>query len=136
VSTRSGFQGSATNVGGQKFLHSVVDTHRTRARRYSCRCVLYIFKSENWILLGKKVVHLDDLADESCEIFRRGNFGIIACFQNVSNPNRRITICNTQLYWNEKFEFVRLLQAHYLCSQAKKFLGEVKEIPLCVADET
>mmetsp|Transcript_7337 Transcript_7337/g.9491 ORF Transcript_7337/g.9491 Transcript_7337/m.9491 type:complete len:197 (+) Transcript_7337:285-875(+) len=68
--------------------------------RVDACCIFY--KSENWILLGKKVVHLDDLVDQYGESFRRGNFGIIACFQHVSNPNRRITICNTQLYWNEK----------------------------------
>jgi len=90
--------------------------------RVDACCIFY--KSENWNLLNMKVVHLDDLVDQYGESFRRGNFGIIACFQHTSNPNRRITFCNTHLYWNEKFEYVKLRQAHYICSQAKKFLDK------------
>ena len=83
-------------------------------------CIFY--KSEKWNLLKHYIVHLDDLAYQYGKSFRRGKFGIIACFQHISNPNRRITICNTHLYWNEEFKHVKLRQAHYLCSQAKKFL--------------
>ena len=90
--------------------------------RVDACCIFY--KSKKWNLLYKKIVHLDDLADQYGESFRRGSFGIIACFQHISNPNRRITICNTHLYWNEKFKHVKLRQAHYLCTQAKKFLNK------------
>jgi len=100
--------------------------------RVDACCIFY--KSADWDIVGKKkIVNLDDLADADYssqklqKSFRRGNFGIIACFVHRLIPNKRIVICNTHLYWNPEYEYVKLRQAHYLCVKAKEFLHELKD---------
>lgn len=96
--------------------------------RVDACCIFY--KSVDWKIVGREeIINLDDLAgnkrpssSEFAESFRRGNFGIIASFQHRSNPNSRVTICNTHLHWNPEYEYVKLCQAHYLCQRAEALL--------------
>lgn len=117
--------------------------------RVDACCIFY--RTSKWKLVGEapKIVSLDDLApdyvsdddsdednlhattftppephiDELTECFLRGNFGIIACLENLST-GARIVICNTHLYWNPAMEFVKLCQAHYLCLAVQQFIRE------------
>lgn len=93
--------------------------------RVDACCIFY--KSEDWSLVREDIVDLNDLIEEYGESFRKGNFGIIASFQHRSLPNERVTICNTHLFWNPEFEYVKLRQAHYLCLKAQTCLRELQE---------
>mmetsp|Transcript_17087 Transcript_17087/g.26443 ORF Transcript_17087/g.26443 Transcript_17087/m.26443 type:complete len:279 (+) Transcript_17087:2-838(+) len=99
--------------------------------RVDACCIFY--KSADWKIVGTPdMVDLNDLAgkDPSASTFTkslaRGNFGMIATFQHRSLPqdSPRVVICNTHLYWNPKYEYVKLCQAHYLCLRAQKVLDQ------------
>lgn len=104
-------------------------------RRVDACCIFY--KSATWDLVGTaEIVNLDDLVEEDylkCRsrklrnTFRRGNFGIIARFRHKYIANKIVMICNTHLYWNANFEYVKLRQAHYLCSKAKSLLERAQD---------
>lgn len=93
--------------------------------RVDACCIFY--KPSDWtILRSPEIVNLNDLAGDNplasnfTRSFIRGNFGIIACFTHRSIPNKRVVICNTHLYWDPEYEYVKLCQAHYLCLRAQE----------------
>lgn len=93
--------------------------------RVDACCIFY--KSIDWRIVGiAEIVNLDDLTSKG-QAFRRGNFGIIASFQHKSIPNKTLVICNTHLYWNPEYEYVKLHQAHYLCTKARSTLNRLAE---------
>lgn len=76
-------------------------------------------------MIGHEIVEFDDLAStkhqsEFSETFRRGNFGIIAWFRHQTITDRKVMVCNVHLFWNPKFEYVKLCQAYHLSLRVKK----------------
>lgn len=97
-------------------------------------CCIF-FKTSAWKELSHRIIHMDDLVDGSNEEFRtyfqRNNFGIVAKFEHRST-GKTIVLSNTHLYWDPKYEFVKLCQAHYLCHQIKEFLEDTgcNDVPI------
>lgn len=95
-------------------------------------CCIF-FKSEDWKHVKKElIVDFDDLSDGPSAFqrsFRRGNVGIIAAFQHRSN-GKKVIVCNTHLYWDHEYEYVKLCQIHYLCLKAEEFQRETKALHL------
>ncbi|EJK60731.1 hypothetical protein THAOC_18864 [Thalassiosira oceanica] len=85
-----------------------------------------IFFSREWELVGNEmIVNLDSLAgDRSTKFgrtFKRGNFGIIARLRSVFS-GREVLVCNCHLFWDPKFEYVKLAQVHYMCLKVQEEL--------------
>ncbi|CAB9522282.1 transcription complex subunit 6-like [Seminavis robusta] len=106
-------------------------------------CGIYWLK-DKWELLDSKTVQFDDLAtlpaepDGSIESIRnnlmglqrsflRRNVGLIVRLKSKSHPNHTIVIANTHLFWNPRYEYVKLCQTHYLMVQVKHFLNQPGE---------
>jgi CCR4-NOT transcription complex subunit 6 len=102
--------------------------------RVDACCIFY--KSADWTIMGREeIINLDDLAgsrnppsSEFGESFRRRNFGIMASFRHRLIPDKVVTICNTHLYWNPVYEYVKLCQAHYLCLKAEALIVQNETI--------
>ena len=107
--------------------YKVLNTHRGLAS-----CIFY--KVDTWRVVGpKKVVAFNDLAKGTnySHAFDRNNYGVFALFQR-KKTGERLVVCNTHLYWDPNYEYVKLCRAHYLMRKLWCFVdGKVgEEVPV------
>jgi uncharacterized protein with PIN domain/mRNA deadenylase 3'-5' endonuclease subunit Ccr4 len=141
----------------QKILSSVgyecVETPRTQI---GCgnggrvdSCGIYYLK-DRWTLIDQELIRLDDLATlpastnieaavESVidsvnnnlqglqQSFLRRNAGLLVRLQHKENPQVTVVIIVTHLFWNPLYEFVKLMQMHYVMIRATAFLKDDNE---------
>ena len=116
-------------------------SHGRSNTRPDASCIFY--KSSAWSLVDQeKVVCFNDLAGKDPESafsksFLTGNFGIIALFEHRLVPSHKVMVCNSHLFWDPKYEYVKLCQMHYLCLKIEKRLKKLgsANIPVLIAGD-
>jgi mRNA deadenylase 3'-5' endonuclease subunit Ccr4/uncharacterized protein with PIN domain len=110
-------------------------------------CGIY-WLDDKWTKLESQIVRLDDLATLSAgtidsinnnlkgfqQSFLRRNVALLVRLQHKACPDTTVVIAVAHLFWNPRYEYVKLCQTHYLLLMARDFTKHDKE-PLIVCGD-
>ncbi|GAX25208.1 hypothetical protein FisN_5Lh290 [Fistulifera solaris] len=103
-------------------------------------CVVYV-RNADWMILEDELVRLDDLAfllADNCNVpdqissgnngnlqgiqqsFLRRNVALLVRIQH-RRTKQTVVVANAHLFWHPAFEYVKVCQAHYILTRARKF---------------